>query len=448
MLFSSFKLIKDFYRSVVYPNRWKYLALIAVCFLYVFGLSIVGPKSYTADATLVFKNLSDAEYFDKDRPSNLPLPIFVDETPIETQYDYSELFYSIYMAQQAIGDRFDEIYDPEEFDGVLDFYETFLTQAGFEYDGETKTLRISFTYKDPELAAEFCNGMAKGLENYLIKSVQAGTFTYALRQRIAQARIEAENADKELLALSQKYEIPDLLEAPKEWVAEYGDARRESAQSEIKLESALAAVNQIRSARERRNLLVEPESPPDTTIIQDIILAALRFKLALLKSAYTISGEAVPPESPQREQLASDIAYISQYIEGLYKSGLDVEENALILEFEKFFVEDYINSRRVEAAFEKISDLPEIEKVIRPVVRKSNSANATVITLEKLENYTVIGEEYENIPLLVVDYASPPENPNQPAWNTLAYLLPTALFLATLWFMLAERIRREAVSIY
>jgi len=446
MLFSSPEVLRDFWRRVILKNRWHYLALIAACFAYAFGLSMSGPKWYRAESTLAFKNRRITEHLDIIRLTENPLPLFLEETPVEQQYDMGNLLYSVNMAKRVIGDRFDELYDPEEYDGVLDFYEKFLMQLGYEYDGELNILKVWYTYKDPELAKEFCNGFAHNLEQFLSEIVQQSKLSTSLKARLAQAREEERVAQAEVERISEIYDVPDLIEAPKEWVKTYAEALERSYRAEAETQALLAALMQVRETRERRNLLTEPGSPPDTTVIRDIILAGLRFRLAMVSAMLEVSGETTTPMASVREQLQAESDFLSDYLATQYVLGLDVESSTLFLALQEKIVENYLYDARAEATYTRLEQLPRLEAEIRPAIRAANVATASVSTLEKMSAFVEVGEEYGIDPIRVIDPALAPTHPIQPAWKTLTYLLPTMLFLATLWFALAERMAKESAD--
>jgi len=402
-----------------------------------------GPRWYRAESTLAFKNRRITEHLNITRLTANPLPIFLEETPVEQQYDMGNLLYSVNMAERVIGDRFDELYDPEEYDGVMDFYEKFLMQLGYEYDGELNVLKLWYTYKDPELAKEFCNGFAYNLEQFLREIVEQSKLSTILEARLADARMEAGVAQTEVERISEIYDIPDLLEAPKEWVKAYAEALERSYRSDAETRALFAALAQIRENRERRNLLTEPGPAPDTTVIRDVILAGLRFRLAMVSAMLDVSAETTTPTSPVRQQLQSESDFLSEYIESQYAAGLDVESTTLFLTLQQKIVENYLYSARAETTYERIEQLPMLEAEVRPALRRANIANASVSTLEKMAALVGAGEEYGIDPIRVVDPAVAPMRPLQPAWKMLLYLIPTMLFLATLWFALANRMARE-----
>jgi len=433
-----------FWRRVIGPNLLQYAAVIAACFAYAFGLSLTGPTWYRSEAVLAFKNRRNAEQIDVTRLSQNPLPVSLEEIPVEQQYEMGNLLYSINMANRVIGDRLEELYDPEEYDSLTDFYEKFLMQLEYDYDGDENVLRLAYTYKDPQMASEFCNEFAVALEQFLAEIVGRTRISPILKARATEAREEARVAEAEMNRIADLYDIPDLIEAPREWVKTYTRAQERSYISEAEMQSVLAALMQVRENRRRRNLLEEPGGTPDTTIIQDLILAALRYRLAMANAVLDVSGESVVPQSPARERLRTESAAISRYLEEQYRLGLDVESTTLLLKLQEHIVENYLYEARAETTYARIEQLPRLEAEIRPAIRAVNVANATVSTLERLSAWAEIGEEYGIDPLRTIDPALVPEKPIQPAWRILAYLLPTMLFLSTLWFSLAGRIIDEA----
>jgi len=435
--------IFNFLRLVVIPNWWRYLVLIAACFAYAFALSLSGPTWYRAEATLALKNRPDVEHINITRLASNPLPIFLQEIPIEQQYDCSTLVYSTNLADRVIGDRFDELYDPAEFHGPIDFYEKFLLRLGYDYDGEKNIIKLSYIFKDPERAAEFCNGFARALEQFMAEAVERGHISPILRSRLAEARGDAEIAEEEVRRIAALYDVPDLIHAPKEWVRSYGEALTRSMRSEIRVQAALGALRQIRANRERRNLLEEPAGPPDTTIIRDLVLAGLRFRAAMVNALLSVSEEIVPEESSARQRLRAESASLSALLAEQYHLGLDVESTSILMQLQEYLVQNYLYEARAEAIYSRLEELPRLEAEIRPVIREANIANATVFALEKLSSFLEIGESYGVHPIRLIDPAVAPENPIQPAWRTLTYLIPIALFLATLWFALVARMLRE-----
>ena len=435
----------QFWRRVVLPNRWRYLIVIAACFVYAFGLAYTQPRWYKAEATLVFKNRTMSEQLDATRLSTNPLPIFLEEAPIEQTYDLTNLIYSINLAKRVIGDRFDELYDPAEFNGLIDFYEKFLMQAGFEYDGDKNVVRLSYTWKDPELAAEFCNAFADRLEDFMYEQVQKTYVSPMLRARLESAREDAKVAEEEVKRISELYGVPDLLESPKEWIKTYAESVARSYKSEAEVKSILAALRQIRETKRQRNLLEdEPRGAPDTTISKDLITAGLRFRLSLLKAISNVSSETAVEGTPARERIASEIAAIEDYLSKQYTYGIDVESKSLLIMLQEKMVENYLYQARADATYSRLESLPMLEKEVRPSIRAANVANGTVAALERLSSLVEVGEEYGIHPIRVIDPAVAPEKPIPMGWNTLMYVLPTMLFLATLWFALTVRLVEES----
>jgi hypothetical protein len=408
--------------------------VIAVCFAYAFGLNLFRPKWYRAETTLAFKNRTNQEQLNATSLSENPLPIFLEQAPVEQQYDLSNILYSTNMAQRVIGDRLDQLYDPSKYDGLTDFYKTFLSQLGYEYDGERNILKLTFTYKDPELASEFCNEFGTCLEDFLSGIVDKSHVSPVLEARLSTALQQANDAQAEVDRITREYNVPDLLEAPKEWVKAYTRALSRSYISDAETQSIIAAMGQIGRNRDQRDLLSEPTAAPDTTILRDIILAGLRFKLAMVNAQRDIAAETTSPDSSAMQQLNYESANLTQYMQQQYSMGLDVESETLLLELQKNLVTNYLYKARAESTYERLEQLPELEAAIRPSIRAANVANATVATLQKLVAMVEVGEEYGVHPVQIVDAALVPTHPIQPAWKTLEYLLPLMLFLATIWF--------------
>jgi len=430
-------------RDVIFQNRGRYLAVIIVCIVYTVGLHLARPKWYRAETTLAFKNLSEQQQFDISGLQTNPLPIVFEETAVEQQYELSNIIYSVNMADRVIGDRLNSLYDPKEYDGITDFYDKFLLNLSYEYDGDRNVLKLSYTYKDPELAADFCNRFASGLEDFMEEAVQATYVSPILRARLARAKDEEKVAQTEVNRIAQLYQVPDLLAAPKEWVKAYAKALERSYISEAETESVLAALRQIRENRKRRDLLSEPQSPPDTTMVKDLVLAGLRFRLAMINAMSEVSRESLAPGNVKRMRLDQEAASLSAYIADQYKLGLDVEKDTLLIELQKDIIKNYLYKARAEATYSQLEKLPKLEAEIRPAIRAQNAANATVDFLDRISSIVEIGEEYGVHPVRVIDSAIVPTQPVQPYWKTLAYLVPTMLFLSTLWFSLTTRITRE-----
>ncbi len=428
---------------MIFPNRGRYLAVIIVCVAYALGLYFARPKWYRAETTLAFKNLSEQQQFDISGLQTNPLPIVFEETAVEQQYELSNIIYSVNMADRVIGDRLNSLYDPKEYDGLTDFYDKFLLNLSYEYDGDRNVLKLSYTYKDPDLAADFCNRFATGLEDFMEEAVQATYVSPILRARLARAKDEEKDAETEVNRIAELYQVPDLLAAPKEWVKAYAKALEKSYVSEAETESILAALRQIRENRKRRDLLSEPQSPPDTTIVRDLVLAGFRFRLAMIGALSEVSRETLAPDNAERTRLDQEAASLSAYIADQYKLGLDVEKDTLLLELQKDIIKNYLYKARAEATYSQLEKLPKLEAEIRPAIRAQNAANATVEFLDRISSIVEIGEEYGVHPVRVIDSAIVPTRPVQPYWKTLAYLVPTMLFLSTLWFSLTARIASE-----
>lgn len=437
-MISSSVLVKEFINNLIVRHWRKYAVVALVCLVYSFGIPLTGPKAYKAEAVLVFKERDDLSYFEDQRIAGQPVPIFIDETPFESQYDYDGIVYSNSIAREAIGDHFTELFDPKKYTGELDFYENFVSLLGYSYDGDYKTITLTYTYKDPELAAEFCNGFAYGLQNYVQRAVVLGSVSRLLETELARSREESEAAQEEMTRLASEYQIPDIIASPSEWLKNYAEAREQQALSQVKMQAALEAIHVLRQQRNRRDLLNAPESAPDTNILQDLILAGMRLRLDLMKVSLDLASEGVPPDSDTRTRLTTEINFLQNYLENQYKLGLDVEVNEVSLEFQKYHVEDFVQRERVEETYEKIARIPELERAIRPAIRRANLATSKVYLFEKLLNYFKIGEDYENIPLMVIDEAVVPYKPVITGWKTLGYLLPTMLFMCSIWIGLKE----------
>jgi len=436
--------MSSFYRRVIFPNRWRYAAVVAACLVYSFGLALLQPPWYKAEATLAFKNRSMSEQLADTRMSSNPLAIFLEEAPIEQTYELANFVYSVNMANRVIGDRFDELYDPAEYDGLIDFYSKFLEGLGFEYDGELNVVKLSYTYDDPELAAEFCNGFATGLEDFMMERVESTQLSPMLRARLITAREDAIVAEDEVHRVADLYGIPDLLQTPRGWMKSYAEAQERSYKSEAEMRMVLAALKTIREQGSQRDLLKEvPSGVPDTTIMQDLLLGALRFRLALLKAVSNVSGETVAEGSAVESQLAEEIGFLEEYLTEQYRYGLDVEEESLLVMLDETIIKNYLNQAHADMTYERLESLPSLEAEVRPVIRASNVATGTVATIERLLSMVEIGEEHGMEPVKVIDAAEVPYKPLILGWGTLAHVLPTMLFLATLWFALAVRLIDE-----
>jgi hypothetical protein len=338
------------------------------------------------------------------------------------------------------------LYDPSEYDGLDDFYFKFMSQLGYEYDGQRKVINLTYTYKDPELAAQFVNGYAQGLEDFMVDEAERSYMSPILMSRLDAARRQEEAAQEEIKRTASQFEVPAILEAPSEWIKTYSDALADSYKSETQTAALLAALKQLQRNRERRNLLSEPTGPPDTTIIQDLVLAALRIRLAMLSAGSETLADTLPPDSPSLRRLNEQKTFLTGYLEEQYRKGIDVETSTVLLELQKYMVESYLYKARAAEAESRLTKLPGLESAIRPAMRRASVASAAIKILEPMAEYTSISEEHGLHPVQVIDYGISPVRPFQPAWNTLLYLLPTALFLSTLWFALTAMLRFETLK--
>jgi len=435
--------MRAFWKDVIVPNRWRYLVVIAICFGYAFGITRSGPRYYRSEAVLAFKNRETAQAINAASGGNNPPIMVLDEVPIEDQYDYSVLLYSINLANRVLGDRFDQVYKPEDFDGLYDFYTKFLSLLGYEYDGDQKVIKLSFTYKDPKLAAEFVNRFGRGLEDYMQEAVERSYMTPVLRTRLAEAQREAADAESLMRKIAEEYKVPDLLKAPAEWAKAYADAVERTIKSDVQVESTLAALRQVQKNKEKRNLLKEPEGTPDSTIIRDVVLAALRLKYATLNIMDSEGSETLAPGSPGMNLIKAEKSYLEKYIEQQYRKGYDAETTTLQMRLQKYMVQNYLRKARAKETYKRLEELPRLEREVRPTIRHANVATATVVALERMSSFTEIGESYGVHPIKVVDNGIPPDKPIEPAWRILSHLAPTALFLSTLWFALIAIMVRE-----
>jgi len=429
-----------FWQNIVVRNWPRYLVVILVCLIYAFGFQFLGPKWYRAEATLLFKNRSDVESFQLTRLTRNPLPMFLEQQPVEEQYELSNLLYSVNLADRVIGERLEELYAEGEYTGLDDFYEEFLLSLGYQYDEEMKTVVLSYTFTDPDVAAEFCNGFAQSLEDFLLEIVQKAHISHYLRARLNTAIDEAATAEEEVGRIMEEYNIPDLIHGPVEWIQAYAKAEERTYRSEAEMRMLLAALQQINQNRQRRNLLAEPETPPDTTIVQDLITSVLRWRLAIINAAIDVSGEVLTEDSPALDVYTAEAEMLRRYIGQQYSEGLDIEAASLLLMFEESIVKNYLFDARAEETYERLASLPRLEAEVRPAIRAANAANAVVSQLDKFSAMTEIGEEYGQHPVRVIDSAVSPVKPTWPAFSILTYLLPTMLLISTLWFGLAQRL--------
>ncbi len=431
--------VSEFLKRVIMPNRWRYLIVIAACLVYVFSQTIFGPKWYRAEATLALKNRPGRAHYSLTRTKVNPLPVFFEEEPIEEQYELVPMIYSVNMANRVLGDEFEEIYESGDYTDLSEFYYRFLSQLGFEYDGDRNIIHLSYIYKDPEQAAKFCNRFADSLEEFMQEIVERSYVSPMLRRRLVIASERADEAEAELHRIAEAYGVPDLMIQPLEWGEAYYEALVRAMYSEVRLQSAIIALRQVRENRERRNLLTEPAGAPDRTIIQDIVLSGLRFRLSMLSTAIALSDEILPEDSGTRLKLTSESEFIREYLEHWYRQGLDVETRTLTMRLQVFMAENYLYKQRAGATYDKLAQLPRLEKEIRPSLRSANLQRAVAFTLDKMASLMEIAEGYGIDPIRLIDRAVPPEKPQQPAWKMLGYLLPTALFMSTLWFALVTR---------
>ncbi|MFH1676670.1 MAG: hypothetical protein ABIC40_06560, partial [bacterium] len=191
-------MLSEFVKTILIPNAWRYFFVLLACFTFAFFKTCTGSKWYRAEATLAFKNRSDIEGFRQKIFSQNPLPIFFDTKPVEDAYDYQVLLYSKNMVKRVLEDDFEEIYEEGDYDGEIDFYNKFMAMLGYEYDNVHKIVHLSYTYKDPEKAARFCNMYAKGLEDFMVDQVEKTHISKKLRERLIQARKEADKQTEEV----------------------------------------------------------------------------------------------------------------------------------------------------------------------------------------------------------------------------------------------------------
>ena len=432
-------MIRNFLRRVVLPNWWRYLVVIAICFGYAFGKSLTGPTWYKAEATLAFKNRPDQLAEDPLRMMMNPLPVAFSEDPIEEQYDIATLLYSVNMANRVLGDELEEAYDPNEYDDLMDFYAKFLSRLSFEYDGDKKIVYLSFTYKTSEKAAEYCNRFAQAVEEFMQEVVDATAITPILLRRLEVAAVEAEVADAEAQRIAEAYGVPNLKEQPKEWGIAYHDAVVRSLQSQVKLEAVQSAIAEIRENRARRDLLDPPIGPPDQTIVQDLVLGALRIRTAMVNVAVALGEESVTEGSDATEALITERDFLNSYLAQQYRQGMDVETRSLVMNLQVYLAQNEMYERRADALLERLERIPRLEAEVRPVLREASVARTVAFTLERMANLLSIAEEYGIDPIRLIDPALPPKRPVEPAWDTLSYLLPAMLFVTTLWFALVVR---------
>jgi len=419
---------------VIVPNRWRYVVIVIVCIVYAFWQALTGPTWYRAEAVLAFKNRDTKEQLNLTRITSNPLPVILDEAPVEQAYELTNIIYSVNMANRVLGDRMEEIYNAGDYNGVTDFYVKFLSQLGYEYDGDSNIVNLTYTYRDPELAAEFCNAFALNLEEFMIEVVERTHVSGRLRSRLDTARIEAGVAEEEVRRIAELYGVPNLIEGPKEWVQAYAQAVERSYSSETKLRAILGALMQIRENRNRRNLLAEPTVPPDTTIIQDAIIAGLRLRLAMVNASMDLIEETEVPGGTARAKLEDESAFLRNLIGQQYESGIEVETRTLMMQLDEQIVKNYLHEARAEVTYERLSSLPSLEAEIRPYIRTANVANATVASLERITALLEIGEGYGVHPIMVIESAEAPEKPIMPVWNTLMHMVPIMLLVGTIWF--------------
>jgi hypothetical protein len=428
-----------FLRRVIYPNWPRYIIVAAACFAYAFISSWAGPTWYRAEALLAFKNRSDAEQTNITRIMVNPIPVAFEEEPVEDQYDLATLFYSVNLANRVIGDEFEELYDPKEYDDLTDFYVKFLSRLEYDYDGDKKVVHLAYLYKDPEKAAEFCNRFATAVEQFMQEIVDSSAVTPILLRRLETASAEAETADAEANRIAETYGVPNLVVQPKEWGAAYQTAIERALSSQVRLEAITEALQEVRASRERRDLLEPPVGAPDVTIVQDLVLGALRLRADLLNVTIELGTEVLPEDSARQQQARSELDFLNEYLSSQYKQGLDVETRSLLMRLQVYMAENRLYSARADATLERLERIPRLEAEVRPVLRKANVARTVAFTLQKLANIFGMAEEYGIDPIRLFDPALPPNRPVEPAWNTLMYLLPSALFVATLWFGLVAR---------
>jgi hypothetical protein len=266
------------------------------------------------------------------------------------------------------------------------------------------------------------------------EAVQKHRLSTIIRGRLDGAMEDARVAEDEIARISEKYNVPDLLAAPGEWYRSYADALAQDYVSEGETQSYIAALQQLRENSERRNLLSEPQGPPDTTLINDVITTALRFRLAMLNTSIDLSEMSAAPDTPSIDAMIAEARGIREYLTGQYNLGLGSEQQYLQLKLDENIIQGYLNRERVDTTYARLMNLPALEAEIRPAIRDSGIATRTVSTLDKLLAMTEVGEEYGVHPIQVIDNAVVPIRPLQPAWNMLMYILPTMLFISTLWF--------------
>jgi hypothetical protein len=164
----------------------------------------------------------------------------------------------------------------------------------------------------------------------------------------------------------------------------------------------------------------------------------------MLNASIDLSRENLEPDSPSLTAMMSEAESIRDYLSEQYIFGIDTEEQWLRVALGESMMENYLSNQRVDFTYSRLMELPALEAEIRPAIRDSNVATVTVATLDKFLAMTEVGEEYGVHPIQVIDSAVVPIRAIEPAWNQLLYLVPTMLFVSTLWFGIVHVFFREA----
>jgi len=285
--------------------RWKWLASLFF-FVVVFAATVYSfmiTPVYTARGSLWIE----------DDPNILPFEDIASFGAGTTLQSHARLLRSRALAADTIEKL--KLYENPDFAGKLDknapprdpndpvFRESliigFLNNVTVMSVERTRLVDVTFSNRNPILAAEILNALFDGYIDMLVRkrfstSEQATAF---LDTQIAELRTGIEKMERELNQLGSEKDILPLTAAETPAVSRIADVNRELTQATIDRINKLNAYNQLKNAP-----LGEIPNVPEGSIIQ-----RLREQYITLSRQYATMSATVRPEYPQMRRLKSEL---------------------------------------------------------------------------------------------------------------------------------------------
>jgi len=292
--------------------------------------------------------------------------------------------------------------DPIVREGLIDLFLKNLTVMSVE---RTSLLMVSFSNRNPKLAADILNTLFEGYIDMIVRKRYSASEKVSefLNTQIGELRTEIEAKERELNQYGSEKDILPLTASEAPTISKIGRTNSELTDATIDRVNKLNYYNQLKAAP----LGGIPEAREGS------LTQRLREQYITLKQQYTMRLAAVRPEYPEMQRL---------------KSELDSATEALQNETQNFIrnaYNDYQSALRKEQSLQKLLNDQKNEaykvnsnSVLYNSLRIELENRKTLLeSLSKLQSETDISSKFQGLETLnvwIVDTASYPLKPASP----------------------------------